>query len=90
MITSGEGCIVLCAERYFDKLRLMRNQGRTVVVFAHKESVLAAVSHLLILSDGRQAAFGPKRDVLSDFLKSRKAKFGLNQSAPVREASDVA
>ena len=29
VITSGEGCIVLCAERYFDKLRLMRNQGRT-------------------------------------------------------------
>ena len=29
VITSGEGCIVLSAERHFDRLRLMRNQGRS-------------------------------------------------------------
>ncbi len=41
-----------------------RQAGQTVVVMAHRQSVLAAVNLVLVLKDGRQVAFGAPQDVL--------------------------
>ncbi len=41
-----------------------RAAGSTVVVMAHRQSVLAAVNHVLVLKDGRQVAFGPPGKIL--------------------------
>jgi len=34
-------------------------------LIAHRRSALAAVNKLVVVSDGRQVAFGPREDVLS-------------------------
>jgi len=44
----------------------LRQQGTTVIVMAHRPSAIAAVDQLLVLKGGRQAAFGPKADVLRE------------------------
>ena len=42
----------------------LRQEGKTVVVIAHRPSAIAAVNLLLLLDNGRQVAFGPKEAVL--------------------------
>ncbi len=48
-----------------------------VVLVAHRPSALASVDHVLMLRDGRMAAFGPKNEVLEKFV-SRPGKIGGN------------
>jgi PrtD family type I secretion system ABC transporter len=43
----------------------IRKSGTTLVVVAHRPSALRTVESLLYIKDGRQAAFGPKDDVLA-------------------------
>ena len=42
----------------------LRAARRTVVVMAHRRSVLAAVNKVLVLKDGRQVAIGAPNEVL--------------------------
>ena len=51
-------------------IKLLREQGSTVIVMAHRPSAISAVDKLLMLKDGRQAAFGPKDEVLKSVTKS--------------------
>ncbi|MET3896086.1 ATP-binding cassette subfamily C protein PrsD [Devosia sp. UYZn731] len=44
-------------------------RGAIVVVVAHRPSAIAAVDKLLFLKNGRQAAFGPKNDVLQQITQ---------------------
>lgn len=55
-------------------LQEARRAGRTVVVIAHKPSVMVSVDYLLYLQEGRQAAFGPKEEVLAKISRERKAR----------------
>jgi len=48
-----------------------REGGRTVVVMAHRRKALENVNYVLILNDGRQAAFGTKDEVLRAAQQSR-------------------
>ncbi|MEO1794156.1 MAG: ATP-binding cassette domain-containing protein, partial [Pseudomonadota bacterium] len=48
-----------------------RAGGRTVVVMAHRRKALENVNYVLILNDGRQAAFGTKDEVLRAAQQSR-------------------
>jgi ATP-binding cassette subfamily C protein len=41
-----------------------RERGQTVVIMAHRQSVLSATNLLLVLKDGRQVAFGPRTEIL--------------------------
>jgi PrtD family type I secretion system ABC transporter len=43
----------------------LKRRGATVVVVAHRPSAIAAVDKLLVLREGRVAAFGPTQEVLS-------------------------
>ena len=42
----------------------VRARGGIVVVIAHRASALSALDLILVLNQGRQAAFGPKDQVL--------------------------
>ncbi len=43
----------------------LKERGTTVIVMAHRPSAIAAVDKILMLSEGRVAAFGDKDEVLS-------------------------
>ncbi len=45
-------------------IKAVSDDGRTVVVMAHRRRALEHVSHILVLNDGRQSTFGTKGDVL--------------------------
>ncbi len=73
----GEGDTALTAA-----LLNARARGAIVVVVAHRPSAIAAVDQLLLLNGGRQAAFGPKLEVL-------EAVATLGRSTQAREAADA-
>jgi PrtD family type I secretion system ABC transporter len=43
----------------------LKERGAAVVVVAHRPSAIAAVDKILVLREGRVAAFGPRQEVLS-------------------------
>ena len=47
----------------------VRARGGIVVVIAHRANALGAVSHVLVLNQGRQQAFGAKDEVLRSVLR---------------------
>jgi ABC-type protease/lipase transport system fused ATPase/permease subunit len=47
----------------------VRARGGIVIVIAHRPSALAGVDYVLALAGGRQQAFGPKDEVLSQVLR---------------------
>jgi ATP-binding cassette subfamily C protein len=53
----------------------VRSRGGIAIVIAHRPSALAAVDDVLVLSQGRQQAFGPKDDVLRAILRPAVAPF---------------
>ena len=55
-------------------------QGTTFVLITHRTSVLRVCSHMLVLRDGLQQAFGPRDDVLAALNKAAAAQAGA--SAP--------
>ncbi len=46
-------------------IRSIRMRGGIAILIAHRPSVLAQVSHVLFLRDGRMEAFGPRDEVLA-------------------------
>ena len=53
-------------------IRSAKASGAIVVVLAHRPSILAEVDKVLILQDGRQVAFGPRREVLQAVTGPRR------------------
>ena len=51
-------------------VRTLRENGSCVVVMAHRPSAIAAVNWILMLKDGRQAAFGRKEEVLRQLTRA--------------------
>ena len=52
----------------------LRKAGRTVVVIAHRRAVLASVNRVLVLKDGKQAAFGSPEKVFGTSRKIEKSE----------------
>ncbi len=50
-------------------IRIALNRGAAVVVVAHRPSALHAVSHILVLSEGKAVAYGPKEEVMNKISK---------------------
>jgi len=46
----------------------VRARGSTVIVIAHRPSAIGALDKLMVLGEGRVAAFGPKDEILSKVL----------------------
>lgn len=61
-------------------IKFMRARGSIVIVIAHRPSAIAAVNKILCMKDGKQAAFGPKDDILKQIIAPVKTqenrKFG--------------
>ena len=47
----------------------VRSRGGIAVVIAHRPTALAGVDMILVMAQGRQQAFGPKDEVLSNVLR---------------------
>lgn len=52
-------------------IRASLNRGAALVIVAHRPSALQAVHDVLVLADGKQAAFGPREDVLKQVTRPR-------------------
>src|SRR6201994_4943013 len=61
----------------------VRNRGGIVVVVAHRPSAIACVDLLLMMSQGRAHAFGPRDEVLARVLQPRVAA-----PAPIKIVSE--
>ena len=53
-------------------------QGTTFVLITHRTSVLRVCSHMLVLRDGLQQAFGPRDEVLAALNKAAAAQAGAS------------
>lgn len=60
----------------------VRRRGGICVVIAHRPSALAALDRVLVLSEGRVQAFGPKDEVLKHVLRPAQAPSGPVPPAP--------
>ncbi|MGB8314746.1 MAG: type I secretion system permease/ATPase [Aestuariivirga sp.] len=49
-------------------IRVSMARGASVVVIAHRPSALASIQQILVLSDGRTAALGPRDEILKKVL----------------------
>ena len=59
-----------------------KNSGSIVIVIAHRTSMLGVADKILFLKQGRQAAFGPKREVLDKMMPA----VGTDQRRPGPQA----
>ncbi len=66
----------------------IRMRGGIAVVVAHRPSALAAVDLVLMMADGRIAAFGPKDEVLPRVLR-RDAPAGEPRSSSLKIVGEV-
>ena len=48
----------------------MRARGGIVIVIAHRPNALAALDQILVMANGKQMSFGPKDEILGEFLKA--------------------
>jgi PrtD family type I secretion system ABC transporter len=55
-------------------IRVALERGAAVVVVAHRPSALHAVSHILVLGDGKVIAHGPKEDVMKQVTKQQPTR----------------
>jgi len=53
-------------------IRAMKERGRSVLIMAHRPAAIAECDMLLLLENGSRAAFGPKEEVLRDFVKNHQ------------------
>ena len=65
-------------------IRVALQKGAAVVVVAHRPSALHAVSHILVLNDGKVVANGPRDEVLKQVTKQPQ-----QQQQHVRHASSL-
>ncbi|GGA99627.1 type I secretion protein [Brucella endophytica] len=65
----------------------VRERGGVAIVIAHRPSALLAVDKVLMLSAGRQQAFGPKDEVLSKVLRQTGSQPGTLKVVQTMEAA---
>jgi PrtD family type I secretion system ABC transporter len=62
-------------------MKVALQRGASAVVIAHRPSALAVIDHILVLTDGRQAAYGPRDEILRKVL-ARPVTGQTPQGAP--------
>ena len=65
----------------------VRARGGIVVLIAHRRSAIGAVNKLVVIADGRQIAFGPKDQVLSQIATLPSEARQIPAAAPAVAAS---
>jgi ATP-binding cassette subfamily C protein PrsD len=71
-----------------DAILSIRKRGGIAVVVAHRPSALAAVDLVLMMADGRVAAFGPKDEVLNRVLR-REGQGGEPRQSPLKVVGET-
>jgi PrtD family type I secretion system ABC transporter len=61
-------------EALFASLAELKKQGVTVVVVAHRPSLLAGMDKVLVLSEGTVQAFGPREEVMKRYMRPQPAR----------------
>jgi ATP-binding cassette, subfamily C, bacterial EexD len=54
----GEGCLI-------EAIRQLKTAGKTVIVIAHRPSVLTNVDKVIVMRDGQVTLFGPRNEVMA-------------------------
>ncbi|WP_069883177.1 type I secretion system permease/ATPase [Bosea sp. BIWAKO-01] len=62
----------------------VRARGGIVVLIAHRHSAIGAVNKLVAIIDGKQAAFGPKEQVLAQIAPMQRAQPAPENGEPQR------
>jgi len=70
-----------------ETIRYLRKTGSTVIVMAHRPSVIAEASKVLILHKGMVARFGPREDILQ--LAMQTVPQTVPQTGPQDEPQDA-
>ena len=68
-----------------EALLKVRARGGIVIVIAHRPNALAALDQVLVMANGKQMRFGPKDEVLGEFLRA-PAQHKVATLRPVRSA----
>ena len=53
-------------------IRVMKEEGRSVLIMAHRPAAIQECDTLLMLDNGTRAAFGPKEKVLKDMVRNHQ------------------
>ena len=65
-------------------IRVSMERGAAIVVIAHRPSALASIQQILVLSEGRTVALGPRDDILRKVLNRPVAGNGQTAQPPSR------
>lgn len=77
---SGEKAVI-------NAVRAARQNGCTVIVIAHRPSAIAALDSLMMLSEGRCIAFGPRDEVLKQVTQPNPSPVQPRQGRPIPSVS---
>ena len=69
-----------------EALLKVRARGGIVVVVAHRPSALASVDKLLVMGAGKQVSFGPKDEIMGNYMKAAGAPARMPNVTPIRSA----
>jgi ABC-type protease/lipase transport system fused ATPase/permease subunit len=71
-------------------IRSSMTRGACVVVVAHRPSALHAVQEVLVLSDGRQVAYGQRDDVLKKVTRPTQVQQAQQNAPPQLQVPETA
>lgn len=63
-------------------INTVKKEGATLFVISHRQSVLKHMDKLLVMKDGQLSMFGPRDQVLAEFVKKPRTK--VNQQSTAR------
>jgi ATP-binding cassette subfamily C protein len=54
-------------------IRIMKSEGRSILIMAHRPAAIKECDLLLMLDSGARAAFGPKDEVLKQMVQNHES-----------------
>jgi ATP-binding cassette subfamily C protein len=60
-------------------MKISLERGASAIVIAHRPSALAVIDDIMVLNDGKQAALGPRDEILKKVMQRPPAQAGSQQ-----------
>jgi ATP-binding cassette subfamily C protein EexD len=73
----------------------LKRQGSTVLIISHRISVLGVVDKILVLREGQAQKFGPRDEVLAQFIRPASppapstAQFPVSHPRPIAAVQSI-
>ena len=67
-----------------EALLKVRARGGIVVIVAHRPGALASVDKLLVMGAGKQVSFGPKDEIIGNYMKAAGGPARMPNVTPIR------